>query len=101
MWSGATVKLRLVGELDIATVPLLHHALTAVLSERPHRLCLDLTHLTFCDKAGLQALQHLTDTIYTAHVTLHLHGLHPNIQRTLTGLQTTPPWPPTSFPKRS
>jgi anti-anti-sigma factor len=46
--------LRLVGELDIATVP----ALTAALEELPPDgpITLDLTELTFIDSAGLHAI---------------------------------------------
>ncbi|WP_371666570.1 STAS domain-containing protein [Streptomyces sp. NBC_00289] len=98
LWHGDTVLLRLTGELDLATTPLVHQALTTALAGHPWRLHLDLTDLVFCDGTGLHALQHLTDTLHAAHVTFHLTGLHPNLHRTLTSLGTASPWTPPALP---
>ncbi|MFE5940893.1 STAS domain-containing protein [Streptomyces sp. NPDC056470] len=87
---GNTVLLRLTGELDIATAPLIHQALTTALAPHPQRLHLDLTALTFCDGTGLRALQHLIHTLHATDTTLHLTGLHPNLRRTLHLLKPHP-----------
>ncbi|MFD9467522.1 STAS domain-containing protein [Streptomyces sp. NPDC060027] len=92
---GETVLLRLTGELDLATAPLLHQALTTALAGHPRTLCLDLTSLTFCDGTGLRALNRLTHQVHTTHTSLHLTGLHPNLYRTLDLLKTAPPLDPT------
>ncbi|MER6434329.1 STAS domain-containing protein [Streptomyces sp900105245] len=47
-----TVLLCIVGELDIATAPLLQHAAQTCLTEPTDTVCLDLTGLTFCDAIG-------------------------------------------------
>ncbi|MGW7200857.1 STAS domain-containing protein [Streptomyces chryseus] len=97
-WHGNTVLLRLTGELDLATAPLMHRAATTALARRPQTLYLDLTGLTFCDGTGLRALNHLTHQTHTTHTNLHLTGLHPNLHRTLDLLKTTSPWTPPTPP---
>ncbi|MFD9622347.1 STAS domain-containing protein [Streptomyces virginiae] len=97
LWHGDTVLLRLAGELDLATAPLAHQAVTTALSGRPRALCLDLTGLTFCDGTGLRALNRLTHRIHTTHTSLHLTGLHPNLYRTLGLLKTASSWTPTAL----
>ncbi|MFD5110586.1 STAS domain-containing protein [Streptomyces cinereoruber] len=94
LWYRDTVHLRLAGELDLATTPLLQAAAATAMSTRPRRLDLDLTDLTFCDQTGLRALHQLTHQAHTAHIHLHLTGTHPRIRRTLTQ-QHTPPTPHT------
>ncbi|MFE5548859.1 STAS domain-containing protein [Streptomyces sp. NPDC056534] len=91
LWDRDTVELRLTGELDLATVPLLQQAATTALNTHPRSLRLDLTGLTFCDHTGLCALHQLTHQAHTAHVHLRLTGIHPRLHRTLT--QHTPPFP--------
>ncbi|MFD9467242.1 STAS domain-containing protein [Streptomyces sp. NPDC060027] len=95
---GNTVLLCLTGELDLATAPLLHQALTTALAGRPRRLHLDLTALVFCDGTGLRALSQLIDTVHATHATLHLTGFHPNIHRTLTCLGAAFLWTPPPAP---
>ncbi|MFE5940554.1 STAS domain-containing protein [Streptomyces sp. NPDC056470] len=94
LWHRDTVHLRLNGELDLATVPLLQQAATTAMSTHPRHLRLDLSGLTFCDQTGLRALHRLTRQAHTAHITLHLTGTHPHLHRTLTR-QHTPPSPRT------
>ncbi len=92
--SENAVLLRLVGELDMATAPLVDHAVATALAGHPHRLRLDLTGVTFCDVAGLRALRRLTDTAHTAQATLHLTGISPHLRRTLTWIGAATPWSP-------
>ncbi|MFE5947968.1 STAS domain-containing protein [Streptomyces sp. NPDC056480] len=81
---GGAVLLRVTGELDLATVPLVRRAAVAALAHRPRRLLLDLTGLVFCDGTGLQALERLIEDARAARTDLRLTGLHPNMHRTLT-----------------
>ncbi|WP_406053504.1 STAS domain-containing protein [Streptomyces sp. NBC_01077] len=94
VWWGGTVLLRLEGELDIATAPLLDRAVSSALAAGPDLLCLDLTALAFCDVTGLHALRRLTDQTHAAHTRLHLAGLHPRLRYTLDRLKTLSPWNP-------
>ncbi|MCX2185765.1 STAS domain-containing protein [Streptomyces sp. SKN60] len=92
LWCEDTVLLCLTGELDLATAPLVDQAVTTALAASPRGLLLDLTGLTFCDGTGLRALNRLAYRVHTAHVPLHVTGLHPNLYRTLDLLKTTSPW---------
>ncbi|MFE5549388.1 STAS domain-containing protein [Streptomyces sp. NPDC056534] len=100
LWHRDTVELRLTGELDLATVPLLLQAAATALSTRPRHLNLDLAGLTFCDQTGLRALHRLTRQVHAARVSLRLTGLHSRLHRTLTQ-QRTPPSPRTPPALRS
>ncbi|MDX2565410.1 STAS domain-containing protein [Streptomyces sp. TX20-6-3] len=90
LWDRDTVHLRLTGELDLATAPLLQAAAATAFSTRPRHLHLDLTDLTFCDHTGLRALHQLTHQAHQAHIHLHLTGTHPRLHRTLTQHPPTP-----------
>ncbi|MFE0654151.1 STAS domain-containing protein [Streptomyces sp. NPDC059534] len=94
VWYRDTVELLLTGELDLATVPLLHQAATTALNSHPRHLNLNLTGLTFCDQTGLRALRRLTHQAHDAHVSLHLTGLHPHLHRTLQHPPTPSPRTP-------
>ncbi|MFF3062199.1 STAS domain-containing protein [Streptomyces sp. NPDC057909] len=94
VWYKDSVLLCLTGELDLATAPLVDRAVATALAGRPRVFSLDLTGLVFCDGTGLRALTRLADQAHTAHTSLHLAGLHPNIHRTFDLLKVVPPWPP-------
>jgi anti-anti-sigma factor len=49
----AHAVVRLYGELDIASSDLLVHHLSGLLSQGHTEIVVDLTHLVFCDAAGL------------------------------------------------
>lgn len=53
---AATLVFHLEGELDMANAPRLGWALSAALDERPGRLALDLSGLTFLDSSGARVL---------------------------------------------
>jgi anti-sigma B factor antagonist len=53
-YSGTVVLVT--GELDVATVPVLAHFLRGLITRQGAHLVVDLTGLTFCDCAGLNAL---------------------------------------------
>src|SRR5437588_4940145 len=50
------VRLRLLGELDLATAPLLADRLRELEADRPPTLVLDLRGLVFMDSSGLREL---------------------------------------------
>jgi anti-anti-sigma factor len=54
--SPAEVVVRLTGEIDLSTAPLLSTAVTEVLAEPPARVVLDMAGVTFCDSQGLGTL---------------------------------------------
>ncbi|MGW5671303.1 STAS domain-containing protein [Micromonospora sp. NPDC003776] len=54
-WDGGGACLRLVGELDMSTVPQLNDALDRLAAEGQRRFLIDLTDLTFCDSTGIAA----------------------------------------------
>lgn len=88
--TAADGRIRLIGDLDISTAPLLHAALAPALAERPPRLVLDVSELDFCDSAGLTALVQTRKTLPDTSQ-LVLHGSRPRIRRLLriTNLDTT------------
>ncbi|MFE5549244.1 STAS domain-containing protein [Streptomyces sp. NPDC056534] len=98
LWYGNTVLLGLTGELDLATAPLVHRAVTAALAGHPRTLCLDLPGLTFCDGTGLRALNRLTRQVHTARVSLYLTGLSPRLYRTPRPPQGRSPLAPARSP---
>ena len=50
-----TVVLRLYGELDLATAPMLRETLSSAMEARPSMVALDLSDLTFVDSTGIHA----------------------------------------------
>lgn len=83
-------KIRLAGELDVATVPRLRTALAGSLARRPARLILDLTELDFCDSTGLALLVQTRNALPDTSE-LILHGATDQMRRLLriTCLDTT------------
>jgi anti-sigma B factor antagonist len=53
---GASVHLRLSGELDISTAPKVEDELARVEPNRPETIVLDLSNLAFMDSTGLRLL---------------------------------------------
>lgn len=53
---GGEVFVTVCGEIDVATGPCLGEALQAALSERPARIVVDFTGVSFCDCCGLGVL---------------------------------------------
>ncbi|MEV0729853.1 MULTISPECIES: STAS domain-containing protein [Polymorphospora] len=51
--SDGTAVLRLSGELDMATVPVLNSGVDELLGDGRHHILLDLEGLAFCDSAGM------------------------------------------------
>jgi anti-sigma B factor antagonist len=58
---GDRVRLTLIGELDIATLPRLEDAIGAALADVPRQLVIDLRPLGFLDSSGLRQFIVLAD----------------------------------------
>lgn len=76
-------RLRLHGELDLATAPLLdsmldHHAADSETLE------LDLSDLRFCDLVGLTTLERAQQRLRYRGCRLTVHGVHGQVRRLLT-----------------
>ncbi len=81
--SGDSALLRLVGELDMASAPLLPRAVTGCLGPGLRRLYVDVAALTFCDAAGIHALHTARRTALAHNTTFALVGVHRRLRRTL------------------
>ncbi len=62
---GATRLLRISGELDLSTVPVLARHVDERLADKPTTLTLDLSALTFMDSSGLRLLIELNERART------------------------------------
>ncbi|MET7494063.1 STAS domain-containing protein [Streptomyces sp900116325] len=80
---ASSARVSLVGELDLDTAPHVPEAVAACLEERPKRLCLDLTGVSFCDCAGLNALLTARISALQVGVDFAVEGLGPQPARLL------------------
>jgi anti-sigma B factor antagonist len=55
--SEGTARIRVAGEVDLATIGILRDAIARALAERPDRLVLDLAGVTFADSQLVHALE--------------------------------------------
>lgn len=79
--TGEIIVLRVVGEVDRYTVPILQAALEDSLDQHPAHLVLDLARMSFCSMRGL-ALLTQTDLIAAEDATGYaLSGVLPHIDR--------------------
>jgi anti-sigma B factor antagonist len=75
--------LMLVGEIDLDTAPQLDQAVRECLRAGIHTIDIDLTHLTFCDISGLNALLDATWLTTAAGGCLRLENPCPMLTRLL------------------
>ncbi|MEV0582566.1 STAS domain-containing protein [Nonomuraea sp. NPDC050310] len=82
------VVVRLAGELDVSTAPLLGAVVQDALGEAPKQVVIDVESLTFCDSNGLEALLDARDAAAAAGAGFRLSHVHGTLQRVLdaTGL---------------
>lgn len=82
--AGEIVVLRVAGEVDLGTVPILQAALDEGLHQDPAHLVVDLTQMTFCSAQGLDLLTQ-THRIATAKATGYaITGVPPHTNRVWT-----------------
>ncbi|WP_371749716.1 STAS domain-containing protein [Streptomyces sp. NBC_01283] len=76
-------RVTLVGELDLDTAPFVREAVAECLAKQPTSLCLDLTGISFCDCAGLNALLTVRISALQAGVDLYVEGVGTQVARLL------------------
>jgi len=76
--------IHLAGELDIATVPLLHDAVTTLLEAATAPITLDLSDLTFIDSQGLDLIERIRLEQQRRGTALLLAGVGERIQYVFT-----------------
>ena len=81
--SGDSALLRLAGELDMASAPLLQQAVIRCLGPDLRRLYVDVAALTFCDAAGIHALHTARRAAHAHNTTFALVGVHRRLRRML------------------
>ncbi|MDT7649703.1 MAG: hypothetical protein QOI36_1109 [Pseudonocardiales bacterium] len=84
--NGASLRydVRLVGELDLASVGSLTDALEALRDERPELVVIDLSELRFVDARGLSALVDIDRDLRAVGGSLVLARPDPHVRRVLT-----------------
>ena len=80
--SSGVVRIRLQGELDMLTAPLLTAALAGTRTRGRRRLVVDMTELHFMDRAGLAALLEAAGH-GIRRAALSVTGCSPNVRRVL------------------
>jgi anti-sigma B factor antagonist len=73
---NGSVVLRLTGELDIATAPVLRKAVNELVSPHLRALVLDVEELSFVDVIGLRALEDARQAITAVHGELRLRAVN-------------------------
>jgi anti-sigma B factor antagonist len=81
--SGSRVFLRLKGELDISTAPLLQSTLADVVREPPEEIVLNLADLSYVDSTGLSLFITATKRAHAAGTKLALQDPQESTQRLL------------------
>lgn len=90
--AGSILLLRVAGEVDLHSLPVLQHALTATIDQRPADLVVDLAAVGFCCVRGIALLVTAGTTAQTNRTTFTLSGLPPHLHRISTRL-----WPEEPF----
>jgi anti-anti-sigma factor len=87
---GRAVRLRVVGEIDMSTVPTFEKALSSALDEEPDRLMIDLSEVNFMDSSGLNALVRARNVMEDTGVQLVISGVSDQVRRLfeVSGLMT-------------
>jgi anti-sigma B factor antagonist len=78
---GRDVRLRLVGEMDMSTVPVFEQAFTSAVDQAPDRLIIDLSGVQFMDSSGLNALIRARNFMDDHDVDLVISGVSEQVRR--------------------
>ncbi|WP_236653630.1 STAS domain-containing protein [Streptacidiphilus melanogenes] len=81
-------EITLAGEIDMASAPIVRHALSRCLADGVHAIEVDLAQVGFCDCSGLSALLQAYQRATAAGVSLRLRDPRPVVAR-LTALACT------------
>lgn len=79
--AGPIPVLRVAGEIDLLTLPLLEHSLTAAVDQRPAHLVVDLAAVGFCCIRGFGLLATTAATAQSRGTRFALSGLPPHLNR--------------------
>lgn len=87
---GRSVRLHMVGEIDMATVPHVEEALASALEDGSDQVVLDLSGVEFMDSSGLNALILARNVLDERSVRLVIAGLSDQVRRLfeISGLTT-------------
>ena len=77
--TGTHLLLEVSGEADLSTAPELRDELAAALSRCPRSVALEVSHLTYCDLAGLDALNDFCAEASRAGVPPVVRGMSPRL----------------------
>lgn len=77
------VRVRLSGELDLATVPALNSQIDQLFADGVDHLLIDLTELTFCDSTGLAAFVRGDNQVAARGGWLRVTGASGRVERVL------------------
>lgn len=86
--AGPILVLYVAGEIDRLTLPVLEHALTAAVDQRPGDLVVDLAAVGFCCVRGFALLVTAATTAQANGIRFAMSGLSPHLTRVATLL-----WP--------
>ncbi|MGC5022376.1 STAS domain-containing protein [Micromonospora sp. DT47] len=82
--AGSAVRIRVHGEMDVATAGLVHDAVIAALtSDSVRRVVLDVADLTFIDSSGMGTLVACQRAVEVRGGALRLENLTPPVRRQL------------------
>jgi anti-anti-sigma factor len=90
--AGAILVLRVAGEIDMATLPVVQSALTAATDQRPGDLVVDLAAVSFCCVRGFALLATAARTAQADGISYALSGLPAHLDRVATLLWPEQPW---------
>lgn len=90
---------RVRGELDLATAPLLARRLAPLVEDGSRCLHLHLDEVPFCDVTGLTALLQISEQLRGRGGRLHLSGACPTLQRMLDVLGLSATLEPVPVPR--
>lgn len=82
--AGDVIVVRVVGEVDLGTIPILQAALDASLDQGPAYLIVDLARMTFCSVRGLDLLTQIGRIAAAAATGYAVTGVLPRINRVWT-----------------
>jgi anti-anti-sigma factor len=82
--AGEIIVLRVSGEVDLCTIPILQAALDASLDQGPAYLVVDLAQMTFCSVRGLDLLTQIGRITAAAATGYAVTGVLPRIDRVWT-----------------